>query len=308
MSNATIQRAGKGHKNSREPLKVTLTDIFAVVFGFACLFALPPTFNLGGLAIYGVAIPLWLVALVWFVSLLQGMALGVAAAVVVRRITYGRMPRPAEWLALAIAMHFLSTSIPTVDTLVEFLAHIRQTPADFEVWRWAIAGIGVALSVIMLLVARQCTDWLRTILLCAMITLLMWGPCAVVSLQFSYLFPSLDWLGDGWTFWFSVNIVNRIGAVPLALLFGLPAVATILARRADRFRRLVWTEWVAMAIATALGLMVSIAILGPGSELTSIAGITEYIVEAVGLMLVAVLSLATVKSGIARRVLSVAPR
>jgi hypothetical protein len=298
MSDSTANLGFESTLISDEPLKLTLTDILAVVFGFACFFALPPIHFLGGLSSFGVGVPVWVIVTLWAFGLLQGAALATMAAVLMRCFKYSRMPHTAEWLSLVIGMHFLSASIPNVDTLVDTLSNVAQGPTDLELWRWEIGGISLALSAALFLSARWCVRGLRAVLFCAALVLLMWGPCAVSALQFSYFFPTLDGFGDAWIFWLIVNTVNLIGYLPVALLFGIPIVATFLARRRDRFRGLAWTEWLAMTIACVLGTFALIAIFATGYNTTSIAGMAERIVNATGLIVVAILSRATIDSGV----------
>lgn len=204
----------------RESVRLTLTDMLGIVFGFAVGFAMPFAFRFGPIGLVGAQLPLWFIALLGTLWTMQGLAFAISAVVVTRTAQFRRQPRSAEWLALLVSVWYLSANLPPPD---EFITR------DFTVWRWITAGLALFVSVAALLFAvrKAHASAIRTLLLCFAALTLMWGPCAVLQLEFTDLFPWLDRLGDGWTFWLVLSALRFLSALPLAMLFGLPVVATI---------------------------------------------------------------------------------
>lgn len=266
----------------RESLRLALADILGIVFGFAVCFAMPFAFRFGPIGLVGAQLPLWFIALLGTLWIMQGLAFAISAVVVTRTAQFHRQPRSAEWLALLVSVWFLSAILPPPD---EFITQ------DFTVWRWSIGGLALAVSVVALLFAVRKThvSAIRTLLVCLAALTWMWGPCAVLKLEFTDLFPWLERLGDGWTFWLVMSALRFIAALPLAMLFGMPVVATILARRRDRFQSLVWTEWVSMLCVIVIGTTLLMLALLHDSHWQSTSWLAERIVGALGIASVAVL-------------------
>jgi hypothetical protein len=266
----------------RESLRLTFTDMLGIVFGFAVCFAIPFAFRFGPIGLVAAPLPLWFMALLGTLWIMQGLAFAISAVVVTRTAQFHRQPRSAEWLALLVSVWFLSATLPPPD---EFITQ------DFTVWRWITAGLALVVSVAALLFAvrKAHVSAIRTLLVCLAALTLMWGPCAVLQLEFTDLFPWLERLGDGWTFWLVLSALRFVAALPLAMLFGIPVVATILARRRDRFHSLVWTEWLSMVCVTVFGATLLMLALLHDSDWQSTSWMAERIVGVLGIASVAIL-------------------
>lgn len=283
MRTEAIGSRGNGSSEfRRESFRLTLADMLGIVFGFAVCFAMPFAFRFGPIGLVGARLPLWFVGLVGALWVMQGLAFAISTVVVTRTAQFRRQPRPAEWLALLVSVWFLSATLPPPD---EFITR------DFTMWRWIIGGLALVVSVVVLLFAVRKThaSAIRTLLVCLAALTLMWGPCAVLKLEFTDLFPWLDRLGDGWTFWLVLSALRFVAALPLAMLFGLPVVATIQARRRDHFQSLVWTEWLSMLCVTVIGATLLMLALLHDSDWQSASWMAERIVGVFGIASVAVL-------------------
>lgn len=146
----------------------------------------------------------------------------------------------------------------------------------------------VSAFTLMFALRKPRSSTIRSCLVCLAALTLMWGPCAVLKLEFTDLFPWLERLGDGWSFWLVLSALRYVAALPLAMLFCIPVVATIQARRHDRFQSLVWTEWLSMLCATVIGMTLLALTLLQGSDWQSKSWIAEQIVGVLGLASVAV--------------------
>ena len=282
MRSETIGSREDGSSGFRvEPLRLTLTDMLGIVFGFAVCFAMPFAFRFGPIGLVGARLPLGFIALLGTLWMMQGLAFAISAVVLTRTAQFRRQPRSAEWLALLVSVWFLSATLPPPD---EFITQ------DFTVWRWITAGLALVVSVAALLLAVHKTHAgaIRTLLVCLAALTWMWGPCAVLKLEFTDLFPWLDRLGDGWTFWLVLSALRFVAALPLAMLFGLPVVATILARRRDHFQSLMWTEWLSMLCVTVIGTTFLLLAVLHDSDWQSTSGMAERIVGVLGIASVAV--------------------
>jgi hypothetical protein len=263
-----------------EPLRLKLTDMLGIVFGFAVCFAMPFAFRLGPIGLVGAQLPLWFIALLGALWIMQGFGFAISAVVVTRTAQFHRQPQSAEWLALLVSVWFLSATLPPPD---EFITQ------DFTIWRWITAGLALFVSVAALLFAVSKTQVgaIRTLLVCLAALTLMWGPCAVLQLEFTDLFPWLERLGDRWTFWLVLSALKFVAALPLAMLFGVPVVTTIQARRRDRFQSLMWTEWLSMLCVTVIGTTLLMLAVLHDSDWQFISWITERMVGVLGLASVA---------------------
>jgi hypothetical protein len=285
MRNETIASRGNQSSGLRdESPRLTLADMLGVVVGFAICVAMPFTFRFGPIGLVGAQkFPLWFIAVLGILWIMQGLAFAISTVVISRTAQFRRQPRSAEWLALMVSVWFLRVNLPLPD---DFIA------SDFTVWRWFIGGLALVVSVVSLLfaVSKAHSGVIRTLLVCLAALIWMWGPCAVLQLEFADLFPGLDRLGDGWTFWFVLSALKFVAVLPLAMLFGIPGVATILARRRDRFQSLVWTEWLGILCATLIGTTLLMLALLDDNHWQTTSWIAERTVGVLGLAIVVVLS------------------
>lgn len=280
-----------GNGPTTQPRWLTVSDHLALITGFAIALVLPPAFGYGGLH---AQLPAWLTASMALVWLLLSLELAIALVVLVRCFRYRSMPRPAEWLAILLATWFIAQTMPGVDDLVNRIYQITGSTADFGVWRWyiAAAALVVALAPALLLVPlrRRLSPGLRTVLMSTVALALLWAPLPVLSRQFDTLFPPLNWLGVGWSFWLAVSSLRGLGYLPTGLLFGVPAVAAYLSWRRGSRRGWLWTEWVGAGAAALLGMGWLFFYYFGSYEWPPTGWISERIVTAVGLIATVALS------------------
>jgi len=113
MRSKTIGSRDDGSSGFRdEPLRLTLTDMLGIVFGFAVCFAMPFAFRFGPIGLVGAQLPLWFIALLGTLWIMQGLAFAISTVVLTRTAQFRRQPRPAEWLALLVSVWFLSVALP----------------------------------------------------------------------------------------------------------------------------------------------------------------------------------------------------
>jgi len=260
------------------------------VFGFAVCFAMPSAIRFGTISLIGAPLSHWFFVLAGTLLIMQGMVFATSAVVVMRAARFHRQPRSSEWLALLICVWFLSLILPPPDAFITRIWGWTGGDGNFTVWRWITGGVALVVSVVVLMFAVRTTHAgaVRTLMACLSALILMWGPCAILKLEFTDLFPWLERLGDGWTFWFVLNALRFVANLPLAMLFGFPLVATILARRRDRFHSLVWTEWLGMLCVTIIGTTLLMFTLMSDSDWQSTRWMAERIVSVLGLACVAV--------------------
>ena len=174
--------------------------------GFAIFFAMPFAFRVGPIGLVGVQLPLWFMVLLGILWIMQGLAFAIAIVVLIRTTQFRRQPRSAEWLALMVSLCVLSLTVPPPDHFIT---------RDFTLWRWVTGGVALVVSAFTLVFAlrKPRSSTIRSCLVCLSALTLMWGPCAVLKLEFTDLFPWLDRLGDGWSFWLVLSVLRFVAAL-----------------------------------------------------------------------------------------------
>lgn len=177
---------------AKESTHLTLADLMVANVGVAIVLATPASFGPGLPVPYGIPGPPWKAVLFWM--LLFGLALlhGVSVAIFARCVRYQRMPFAAEWMLLIVSCYSLSHSVANVDTTLHQFWRQTGIQADsFSLWR---LGAGV-LATVSALVACYLAErkWLsvaaRILLYLFALTAVFWGPCTVLPLMRSELFP-----------------------------------------------------------------------------------------------------------------------
>ncbi len=178
-----------------------------------------------------------------------------------------RLPRPAEWLALG-AFAWGLTVVLSPSAHEDLVRVVGRSLATFNVSemgaRWVTALLVTAMIGAGWLVVRVgrllLPAWLQTLWLSFLIFLALWSPLTVVADH------AADWLapanGFGRGDWMILyrGVCRWVAFTPLAVLIGLPVVATI----AERVRGRVWTwlEWSAALTAALAGLLGSVVFRG----------------------------------------------
>jgi hypothetical protein len=239
-----------------EPRSLTLTDCLAMVAGFGVAIAYrqippmpPPTM--------GIAIPVWLIVAWWSLGVLLATALATAFVVVERQFMFRRPARPAEWVAILLGILIFREALPDLDDLVNRWLPPEWPTQSFSTSRGIVGAIGAVVFLVGLavlgLMRRVLPHALKTIVLVASILGLLWGPIRVFSMEVHWLIPSppIEPTSPA-ILWVWLEIRKYLGLLPLGLLFGIPAMATLKDWRARESKGRLWTEWPGPAIGLVL--------------------------------------------------------
>lgn len=257
-----------------EPRWITLADLGVVVVGVALVMVVPsqgpglPFFILG---------PPPIVFLVAMGGLRLTAAFGFVLALVVllRRVRYGGLVRPAEWLALGLASLWFLDAAPNLDEVVNawFIGPGSQA-LHFSVARRLLAAPAAAIVVLvaagLVFLGRRARDGSRVASGLSVVGIVggfflcFWGPCEVARLELPWLLiPSPEGSPSLWGWRASVvyALHDLVEIGPIALIWGVMAAAVA---RAWRARPWVWTERAAVgaSVVAALGLCLQFACRG----------------------------------------------
>ena len=232
---------------------MTLVDLMALVAGVGASFALVA--SLPGPNVLRSPLEQLVYSVI---RLFQGLSLALSAVALARVAAYRRMPTPAEWLGLLVGTSLL-TDLPEfrVDSWIYAYrwAFPSLDPLSYTGARWFGAGLFLAAIVIGLgvlrLGRRAFPTWLKTIALALMAPLGMGGPLWVVA-QYG-----ADWISPAGGFGPGTASTLHRGAcllaagLPMGLLFGVPAIASLNERSSGR--QWSWIEWAVLSISTLAG-------------------------------------------------------
>ncbi len=196
-------------------------------------------------------------------DLVMAAAVAVSVVVIARLIRYGRRARPAEWLAILVAI-FHASDRPEwqVDRAINLvLGSFMRADVSFSTLRWAMGGLAAMMILAGLGVLRRERDslppWFKTVATAWLAFLAIWGPIQVIGINGPDLLAPSSGFGAGLgpaVYWM---ICQHLAWVPFGLLFGVPLIAAI----DGRVRRFpwAWTEWagsitflVALLVASTL--------------------------------------------------------
>lgn len=194
-------------------------------------------------------------------------AVGLGVATLARSVTYRRPPRAPEWMALVGLAWGLAVILPPGlhEGLVQLFARVAAVASESELAaRWttaAVMGGTIALGLDCLRRARdRIPPWGRTAGLAALTFVALWSPLAIVADHGADLLAPSAGFGRGNAMILYRGACQWAATTPLALLVGLPVVATIVERLAGR--RWSWLEWSAAITAGLAGLLASIVYRG----------------------------------------------
>lgn len=268
---------------------MTLGDSIAMVAGVGLgLGTVPP---LGG---WAASTPTAAVALVLtIITGLWVLAVAIAAVVLARSARHRRRPRPAEWLAILIAVAGLAfRPAAGLDRAVAALfAGLRTADVSFAALRWLLALAATAAIVAGLvglrLTRRILPAWAKTVVLAGLAFVALWGPIEVIGLNGpDLLTPSTGFgAGDGWTLYRGACLLAA--QLPMGLVFGLPLIAAF----AERLRRpaWTWTEWASLGLSSAVALAISTLYRGEFRQ-PSVAWATERFLGVLWLLAIGLIS------------------
>lgn len=132
---------------SAESRKVTLADLFVLTAGFAIALVLPRVVGVGAALFLLAPVPIWFLVAISILRLILWLNFAITCVIFVRRIRYGSMPRPAEWLSILLTLWLFLHMIPTVDHLVNEGYRFTGNLHDFATWRWSIAGVSLLVRI-----------------------------------------------------------------------------------------------------------------------------------------------------------------
>ena len=145
----------------------------------------------------------------WCVVLLLCLSMALALVVLVRRFQ-GSMPRPAEWLAIAISVHTTAAGLPQVDDFVGPILQGIDPSGDFGV-RLEDCRIGddpVLHGLTVLLFLSRKISAASVLLLCGLAFLLLWLPLPSWNSSSMTGFRPVRFLGEGWSFWLALRLAS----------------------------------------------------------------------------------------------------
>ena len=248
-----------------------------------------------GLVLGFLSLPLWVAIAAngpWMgVGIFKRNSLGFWLAAVILSVVavgrtgqFGRLPRPAEWLALTLFAWGAATLLPPASH--EELTTLVLRPLTFlnlshPVGRWVACGLITAVILLGWSIVRLGRSTLptavQTVWLTFLIFLTIWSPLTTLGLHAADWFAPADGFGRGVAMVLYRGVCQWLAQTPLALLIGWPVVAAIEERLQGR--RWHWNETAAALAAVLAGLLASVVFRGEFSPL-SLPGLAERIIAA----------------------------
>ncbi len=194
-------------------------------------------------------------------------AISLSAVVLARSAQYRRVPRAPEWLALGAFAWGLTIDLSpsSHEELVQLVGRpLSLLSASEMTARWATAVLMTVLVGSGWVLARAGRSFLpplvQTLWLTFLIFLAIWSPLAIFGDHAADWFAPRAGFGKGDAMILYRGLCQWIALTPLAILVGMPIVATV----EERFRGRAWTwlEWSAAITAGLAGLLGSLVYRG----------------------------------------------
>jgi hypothetical protein len=175
-----------------------------------------------------------------------------AAAILVRQVRYGRMPRPAEW-ALVIAAALVSTAVLD-HAYARWLTGASASPWAPDKWRWAAVWSLFALAGLILLITlrRRISPWVWALGLTALAVAWLSGPAHVYFKQATGAPPQTFSSTATWAFQLRWSGWADRGRWPELILFGVPIAVGLRDHMRPGRRTRAWTEWIGLGLGLVL--------------------------------------------------------
>jgi hypothetical protein len=196
-----------------------------------------------------------------FVGFRSAQVVAIAAAFVAfgRVASQRRMPRPAEWLAIAVAAWAVADR-PELNVTAWRDPNAEMHPEgalSYDAWLWMLAGLAFVTIATCLAVVRLgrriLPTWSKTLLLAGAAMVAVAAPFEVFDVNCDDLLARLYGFGPS----IRNDLLFRVGRLlagsPTGLLVYVPAVAAALDRLAGR--RWAWHEWAGAAGSVAAGVL-----------------------------------------------------
>jgi len=194
-------------------------------------------------------------------------AISLGAVVLARSAQFRRVPRPPEWLALGAFAWGLTVDLSpsSLEELVQLVGRPLSIFSASEMTaRWMTALLTTILVVAGWRLARASRSFLpplvQTLWLTFLVFLAIWGPLAIFGDHAADWFAPAAGFGRGGAMILYRGLCRWIALTPLAILVGLPVVATVEERL--RGRAWTWLEWSAAITAGLAGLLGSLVYRG----------------------------------------------
>ena len=194
-------------------------------------------------------------------------AISLGAVVLARSAQFRRLPRAPEWLALGAFAWGLTVDLSpsSLEELVQLVGRpVSIFNASEMTARWVTAFLTTILVFAGWKLARAGRSFLpplvQTLWLTFLIFLAIWSPLAIFGDHAADWFAPAAGFGKGDAMILYRGLCQWIAATPLAILVGLPIVATVEERL--RGRAWTWLEWSAATTAGLAGLLGSLVYRG----------------------------------------------
>jgi hypothetical protein len=258
---------------------MTVADSIALVAGVALAFALvwmpedgPPIgFSTPGLMVISKVIVIFV-----------GITAALSLVVLMRVITYQRMPQSVEWLAILIPTTFITSRPSISDLVIRISSSIddyvspRFFPATPEGYLW-VAGFLCSFAILGGLLMLRWTrnrlaPWLKTLGLMGLAMLAESGPFRFLRELGANLISPSDGFGPGDLAVLHRGLCILIAHIPIGLFYAIPAMGVV----GERIRgvRWTWTEWASLSGSSMVGVSMLMLYRGEFSQF-SLAWLAE---------------------------------
>lgn len=234
---------------------MTMGDVFALVAGVALSYFLITNINFASVMVVRSPMHQLVQAVLQF---FQGATMALSAVTLSRVAVYRRMPSAPEWMAIVVACS-LPGDWPWLQ-VDHWIASCRWAFPSLDGFsyvgmRWVGAGLfsaAIAIGLGVLRLGRTAyPSWLKTLMLAWLVLVAMSGPLWVFSQHGADLITPTNGFGPGVLSTLYRGACLLLAALPMGVLFGLPAVAALVERIGGR--RWSWAEWSASSATILTG-------------------------------------------------------